>query len=1267
MRRYNARLRVCATGLGLWLWLLCGSFASAQVSNPVFTPPDGTRLPVTVTISNATAGATVYCTTNGTVPVTNSAIYSVPLAFTNDTVLRARAFKSGQTPSDTISATYIAWPDAPGVACQRTVTNDLPSAPLVTLKVSGASNVTCFTIEERLPAVVQATNITSGGYLTNRTVRWGPFTNTATVTVSYRATGLPGTYTVDGAVSVDGAWMFGPSPSSVTISTAGGGDVPSQLPQVAMPVFSPPSSSGVPTNVTITCATPRAAIYYTLDGSLPSTASTLYTGAVYVASASVVRARAFTNGWLPSVAGVASYGPQAPAADATVTRVVSANPPSAPLVSFTASAGTNAMCWAVEDWLPLGLSASNVTAGGVFSVSNRVVHWGPFFGTNTQVLTYQAVGQPGTYTVRATWSVDGVGGGEVVGRNVVVASATGGGGVPTPPNPLPMPVLSPASGTNLPVTVTISCADSLAEIRFTTDGSVPTGSSSLYSTALQFAAPTTLRARAFRAGYLPSVAAVGNYVAAGSGETLALVRSVSGNASYLPTISVTATPQGSLGCYSVTETVASGLTPYEIGQDAVWSETSRTLKWGPYTNTTPRVLTYKVSGPSGTYALAGLGSSDGGAVAVKGATAVTVDLNTMPVVATPVITPTPNGVFPVNVTISCATTGAVIHYTLDGSPASESSPVYAGPIRLETTAIVQARAFRPWSVASGPITVFYGDEQPATGTGLGRTVSGNGTTSPLVQISVQPGATVKCYSVSEVVPAGLSPSQISAAGVFSAATRTIRWGPFLDAQARTVSYRLSGSDGSYELSGAGSFDGFDSETPGERVVVLDNHPYLAHGVVSNWTYSVSVVVTARPPAGAWCYTVEEFLPVGVTPMNISDGGLWNSNTLTIKWGPFVDDTLRAFRYEPVGAFASYQTSAQMSVDGVSHSWAGDFTAAVGLPAPEHVLAVAGNRTVYLGWQRNGHEAGWKLYYWTLPNHADERVVNLGLPETDFYALTGLTNNVTYRLAMTAYDARGMESARSVEMLAKPMVNAGYYGQVWLDATNYLSVASVAIVRLVDADLDTNSAVAETARVWVSSDSDTNGFAVILRETGLNTGTFTSAAAGTNLSFSFVASSAAHGQLFVAEGDMIRVAYNDALPAGVRIAEAQFMQYDSDGDGIPDAWEREFFGGLTVAGPGTDFDKDGMSDFAEQIAGTDPKNSASLLQVAGLATGAEGEVLLSWPSVAGRAYAIEKSSGLGQGFFELISGLPATPPTNVRRDVSPTGGAQVYYRIRCWKQ
>jgi len=75
---------------------------------------------------------------------------------------------------------------------------------------------------------------------------------------------------------------------------------------------------------------------------------------------------------------------------------------------------------------------------------------------------------------------------------------------------------------------------------------------------------------------------------------------------------------------------------------------------------------------------------------------------------------------------------------------------------------------------------------------------------------------VKCYAVSEVIPAGLTPAQISDNGVFSTGTRTVRWGPFLDAQARTVSYHLSGTGGTYTLNGAGSFDGFGTPTRATR-------------------------------------------------------------------------------------------------------------------------------------------------------------------------------------------------------------------------------------------------------------------------------------------------------------------------------------------------------------------------------------------------------------------------------------------------------------------
>lgn len=76
-------------------------------------------------------------------------------------------------------------------------------------------------------------------------------------------------------------------------------------------------------------------------------------------------------------------------------------------------------------------------------------------------------------------------------------------------------------------------------------------------------------------------------------------------------------------------------------------------------------------------------------------------------VATPAIVPA-GGAFktPVAVTMSCATPGAAIHYTLDNTDPTPSSPAYA-PFTLHTDATVRARAFRPGLTSSLVATVSY--------------------------------------------------------------------------------------------------------------------------------------------------------------------------------------------------------------------------------------------------------------------------------------------------------------------------------------------------------------------------------------------------------------------------------------------------------------------------------------------------------------------------------------------------------------------------------
>ena len=78
--------------------------------------------------------------------------------------------------------------------------------------------------------------------------------------------------------------------------------------RVAAPAFSPEAGAvAAGTVVTITSPTEGASIYYTLDGTEPTKASTLYTGGITVSDAVTVKAVATKEGMLDSEVVTASY------------------------------------------------------------------------------------------------------------------------------------------------------------------------------------------------------------------------------------------------------------------------------------------------------------------------------------------------------------------------------------------------------------------------------------------------------------------------------------------------------------------------------------------------------------------------------------------------------------------------------------------------------------------------------------------------------------------------------------------------------------------------------------------------------------------------------------------------------------------------------------------------------------------------------------------------------------------------------------------------
>ena len=108
-------------------------------------------------------------------------------------------------------------------------------------------------------------------------------------------------------VDLDGV-DFGTTPSMGCYEAGG-------VAKVKSPVFSPVSGTRFypTTNVTLTCETAGASIYYTLNGSDPTDSSTLYTAPIALSAATTINARAYKADMAPSAVVSATYVCKAPA------------------------------------------------------------------------------------------------------------------------------------------------------------------------------------------------------------------------------------------------------------------------------------------------------------------------------------------------------------------------------------------------------------------------------------------------------------------------------------------------------------------------------------------------------------------------------------------------------------------------------------------------------------------------------------------------------------------------------------------------------------------------------------------------------------------------------------------------------------------------------------------------------------------------------------------------------------------------------------------
>lgn len=120
--------------------------------------------------------------------------------------------------------------------------------------------------------------------------------------------------------------------------------------------------------------------------------------------------------------------------------------------------------------------------------------------------------------------------------------------------------------------------------------------------------------------------------------------------------------------------------------------------------------------------------------------------------------------------------------------------------------------------------------------------------------------------------------------------------------------------------------------------------------------------------------------------------------------------------------------------------------------------------------------------------------------------------------------------------------------------------------------------------------------------------------------------------------------------------------DTDGDQLPDWWEQTCFGNLTHAAA-EDSDQDGASNMEEWQAGTMPTTNASVLRILTAPRPATNGTAVSWQSVTGKYYRIERSTNLAVSFDCAVrTNILATPPTNQASDASGPIPGPSFYRV-----
>jgi len=443
----NVPFRLSSSGgtkaVYVWFKDVAGNISSVASdtidSIPDITPPTTTASPgggayastqtVTLTCADGNTGCAVtYYTTNGTTPTTLSPAYSGPIPVSANTILRFfsrdnagnnEAVQTQVYVIDTIAPTTTASPAGGTYTSARSVT-------LICADTSSGCAATYYTTDGTMPTV-------------GSSVYTGPITISANTTLRFFSRDNAGN---SGAVQTQ-VYVIDALPPTTTASPAGGAYAAAQI-------------------VTLACAdsnTGCLATYYTTNGTIPTTLSSVYSGPITISVNTALRFFSRDAAGNNEVVQTQTYMID------TIAPVTTASPgggayASAQSVTLTCSDSNS------------GCAATYYTTNGTTPTVTSPTYAGPITISANTTLRF--------------FSRDNAGNSGAVQTQIYAIDS----GAPTT-------TASPAGGTYASAqVVTLACVDSnpgCAATYYTTNGTTPTTLSPVYTGPITISTNTTLR------------------------------------------------------------------------------------------------------------------------------------------------------------------------------------------------------------------------------------------------------------------------------------------------------------------------------------------------------------------------------------------------------------------------------------------------------------------------------------------------------------------------------------------------------------------------------------------------------------------------------------------------------------------------------------------------------------------------------------------------------------------------------------------------------